>query len=158
MILSIRWGLDLFGFTKKYDYHRLHRQRRRELINFPSKYNERLNHMLRELYRLRYAVAIGRHGNRAICFSLNERGVKRLWEILEYRFKTWPKYSGNPNFPVPCITHPDSQWEADQSYQRSNRTAAMWSGPYGEQRVELLDHIIADVERDVFGVQPLCKK
>lgn len=158
MILATRWALDFYSVTSKYDKHRVHRVCRRALVKYPSRFNPRLTHALLELYRLRYAVAIGRHDNRAICISLSERGIGRPWEIIERRFKTWPKYSGNPSFPVPSPAHPDDMWAAEISYRQANCTRNMWSGEYGKQRIELLDHLIADVELDVFGGYTKCKK
>lgn len=56
-------------------------------------------------------------------------------------FKTWPKYSGNPGYPVPC---PDNDFSAGEIYYI---TAVMWEGAYGELRVELLNHCISELEK-----------
>lgn len=60
---------------------------------------------------------------------------------LRTLFKTWPKYSGHPGYPVPST---DNEFSADKAY---GIAVDMWAGTYGELRIKLLNHCISELER-----------
>ena len=57
------------------------------------------------------------------------------WRILRRAFYTWPKFSGDIEFP---IDDPHEIETAQDVYVR----APKWTGAYGALRFELLDHVI----------------
>ena len=78
--------------------------------------------------------------------------VDRAWDLLDSYdlcpitelhalFRTWPKYSGDPDYPVPSA---NKDWSAQEQY---GRVMDMWEGAYGELRIELLDHCISELEK-----------
>lgn len=61
---------------------------------------------------------------------------------LTYIFTRWPKYSGNPKYPIKAPNSQDSErgiyaWAVD--YDK------MWLGSYGDLRIELLDFCIDEL-------------
>jgi hypothetical protein len=71
---------------------------------------------------------------------------------VQISWEDWPKYSGNPKFPVvTCIPHFNSLVESEELY---HGTEDKWSGPYGELRYELLDWIIDKLEALYPEVKP----
>lgn len=80
----------------------------------------------------------------AICAQVD----LNVWEMLGREgvdffygcFYTWPEFSGNRSFPVPCSnggSPVDAYYDMETSY---------WEGEYGASRVRLLDHIISQFE------------
>ena len=57
------------------------------------------------------------------------------WQILKQAFYTWPKFSGDVNFP---INDPYNRGPAYSAYGYLPK----WTGEYGALRFELLDHVI----------------
>ena len=57
------------------------------------------------------------------------------WQILKQAFYTWPKFSGDVNFP---INDPNGIETAYNVYDQLPK----WIGEYGALRFELLDHVI----------------
>lgn len=57
-------------------------------------------------------------------------------------FKSWPKYSGNPSYPVPLpgYEYPDNAY---------NDIDMLWEGAYGDLRRELLDHCISELKKEL---------
>ena len=51
----------------------------------------------------------------------------------------WPEYSGIRDFPVPSVT--------DRSPKVAYGVLPLWSGPYGEARLRLLDWAIKELQR-----------
>ena len=64
------------------------------------------------------------------------------WEILECAFRTWPKFSGNVNFP---INDPNGNFSAYSAYGYLPK----WTGEYGALRFELLDHVIDFLKKEI---------
>ena len=63
-------------------------------------------------------------------------------EILKQAFYTWPKFSGDVDFP---INNPYNEISAQRAYNYLPK----WVGEYGELRFELLDHIINFIEKEI---------
>ena len=84
-------------------------------------------------------VGICSNVNRAL-YMLELYGVSHNKELGKL-FKTWPKYSGDPDYPVPC---PVNDFSAQEAY---NLAGGMWDGKYGELRVQLLNHCIQELEK-----------
>ena len=61
--------------------------------------------------------------------------IMNSWRILRRAFYTWPKFSGDMQFP---IEDPHEIETADDAYARLPK----WTGAYGALRFELLDHVI----------------
>jgi hypothetical protein len=60
--------------------------------------------------------------------------------------RSWDSYSGDRDFPVPSIIpNPDPAYE----YYAARVEKRMWKGAYGAARLELLDRVIAMLEREV---------
>ena len=57
--------------------------------------------------------------------------------VLYPYFKTWPHYSGYVHFPVGN--------GSEDYYERVN----LWVGDIGELRLNLLDHMISEVEKEI---------
>lgn len=72
-----------------------------------------------------------------ICDSLIDRNVKP--DEFKDLAVTWPKFSGDPEYPVPSSSELDSQLE----YERAD-DEDMWNPdhPYGALRLELLNWCI----------------
>ena len=64
------------------------------------------------------------------------------WQILERAFRTWPKFSGNVNFP---INDPNGNFSAYSAYGYLPK----WTGEYGALRFELLDHVIDFLKKEI---------
>ena len=64
------------------------------------------------------------------------------WRILRLAFPTWPKFSGDVQYPIndPCN---------EVSAYRAYCNLPKWVGEYGELRFELLDHIINFLEEEI---------
>ena len=64
------------------------------------------------------------------------------WQILKQAFYTWPKFSGDVNFP---INDPYNRVSAHRVYGDLPK----WTGEYGALRFELLDHVIDCLKREI---------
>ena len=82
-----------------------------------------------------------------ICSNVNRAlDMLELYVVSPYKelgklFKTWPKYSGDIDYPVPS---PYKDLSAATQY---GMAMDMWEGAYGELRIELLDHCIYELEK-----------
>lgn len=63
-------------------------------------------------------------------------------QILEQAFCTWPKFSGDANYP---INDPYAIVSAYRAYD----CLPKWVGEYGALRFELLDHIIDFLKKEI---------
>ena len=63
-------------------------------------------------------------------------------QILEQAFYTWPKFSGNVNFP---IQDPNETETPENVYNELPK----WTGAYGALRFELLDHVIDFLKKEI---------
>ena len=66
-----------------------------------------------------------------------------LCHILEHAFCTWPKFSGDANFP---INDPYNRVPAHRAYCCC---LPKWTGEYGALRFELLDHVIDFLKKEI---------
>ena len=64
------------------------------------------------------------------------------WQILKQAFYTWPKFSGDADFP---INDPYNRDPARRAYDYSPK----WIGEYGALRFELLDHVINFLKKEI---------
>ena len=64
------------------------------------------------------------------------------WRILKQAFYTWPKFSGDVQFP---INDPCNEISANHAYVYLPK----WEGEYGELRWELLDHVIDFLKKEI---------
>ena len=120
-------------------------------------YNEYLQLMLDAALDIK----AGNFDNRVgICGNIdhkvtNARGVKfpgyvidaeqinmNSWRILRRAFCTWPKFSGDADFPI------DDPYEIEEAHNVYARLPK-WTGAYGKLRWELLDHIINFIEKEI---------
>ena len=74
--------------------------------------------------------------------QVEELGRYNSWKILKKAFYTWPKFSGDMNFP---IKDPHEIEEAYMVYDQLPK----WIGEYGELRRELLDHVIDFLKKEI---------
>jgi len=61
-------------------------------------------------------------------------------DLLHELFETWPKFSGDIEYPVP------SDLEDESPRNAYDMRANLWVGAYGDLRKELLDHCINELE------------
>ncbi len=61
--------------------------------------------------------------------------IMNSWRIIRRAFYTWPKFSGDVDFPI------DDPYEIETAYNVYARLPK-WTGAYGALRFELLDHVI----------------
>ena len=88
-----------------------------------------------------------------ICTNLSEEVNSQIreseyydsWQILEQAFYTWPKFSGDANFP---INDPYNKVSARRVYNDLPK----WTGEYGALRFELLDHVIDYLKKEIKNV------
>lgn len=84
-----------------------------------------------------------------ICTNLSDKVASEVeesehydsWQILKQAFRTWPKFSGDVNFP---INDPKGIEQAGDVYE----CLPKWTGEYGALRFELLDHVIDYLKRE----------
>ena len=62
-------------------------------------------------------------------------------QILKQAFYTWPKFSGDVNYP---INDPYNKVSAYRAYDLPK-----WTGEYGALRFELLDHVIDFLKKEI---------
>lgn len=65
-----------------------------------------------------------------------------LWLIMQQAFYTWPKFSGDINYP---INDPYNEVSAHRVYDQLPK----WTGEYGALRFELLDHVIDCLKKEI---------
>ena len=63
-------------------------------------------------------------------------------QILKQAFYTWPKFSGDMDFP---IKDPYNEISAHKAYSYLPK----WTGEYGALRFELLDHVIDFLKKEI---------
>lgn len=110
------------------------------------------------LLRIRGAMINIRDGNRkpvlGICANLAEaissydrmiigNRLGSATQLVSGLAETWPKYSGNPKYPVPRPGS-NSSYEAMTVYEQTFDNK--WTGEYGKLRMELLDYLIQQVD------------
>ena len=83
-----------------------------------------------------------------ICFSLSQRNGQGYYRSLfDDIVETWPKFSGNCVYPIPCdgtdYTSPGDCF---------NRVDHLWEGVQGELRHELLHFVIKHCERKILDL------
>ncbi len=96
----------------------------------------------------------------AICCCVNTRinqcdldnrvRILRLWEGMSFdAYQTWPYWTGNHNFPVPCNIRSVNANEPDEpgmfgkpTYICEYHEGNYWTGEYGQMRGALLEHLI----------------
>ena len=64
------------------------------------------------------------------------------WQILKQAFYTWPKFSGDADYP---INDPHGIETPYNVYAQNHK----WIGEYGALRFELLDHVIDFLESEI---------
>ena len=84
-----------------------------------------------------------------ICGNLSDKVYDEVPEecydprqILKQAFYTWPKFSGDVQFP---INDPYNEVSAHNAYVQLPK----WEGEYGALRFELLDHIINCLKKEI---------
>lgn len=68
--------------------------------------------------------------------------IMNSWRILRHTFYTWPKFSGDVNFPI------DDPYEIETTEDAYVRLPK-WTGAYGKLRFELLDHVIDYLKKEI---------
>lgn len=64
-------------------------------------------------------------------------------------FERWPKYSGNPRYPVPSVT---AGFSAENQFNTTCLGSdSFWEGEYGALRKELLQFCIGQLENEDHG-------
>lgn len=86
-----------------------------------------------------------------ICAELDREGLTQSGR-LQALFRAWPKYSGNPEYPVPWPAGVSTVYEGYSVPCRSPQNAYLWgvlkpyrwdaSHPYGQLRRELAQFVI----------------
>ena len=67
----------------------------------------------------------------------------QMQELLYELFESWPKYSGQRDYPIP---HPDPQHLPQEAYISNSQYHWDRTTPYGVLRWELLEFCIAQLE------------
>ena len=65
------------------------------------------------------------------------------WRILRRAAYTWPKFSGDADYPI------DDPLGIESAYNVYASDLPKWTGEYGALRFELLDHIIDFLKREI---------
>ena len=90
-----------------------------------------------------------RGGDYGICHELDycteSVPTDDLTCFIEAVSKKWSKFSGSTAFPVPCPKGGDPV----SAFFRSSDKSAMWKGKYGQLRLELLDFLIEELEKEL---------
>ena len=74
--------------------------------------------------------------------QVEESERDELWQILRRAFYTWPKFSGDVDFPI------NDPHEIETAYNVYARLPK-WTGAYGALRFELLDHVIDFLKKEI---------
>lgn len=72
----------------------------------------------------------------------DDESIMVSWRILRREFCTWPKFSGDADFPI------DDPHEIETAYNVYARLPK-WVGEYGALRFELLDHVIDLLKKEI---------
>ena len=72
----------------------------------------------------------------------DDEDIMVSWRILKRAFYTWPKFSGDANYP---IKDPYNRVSAPRVYDQLPK----WIGEYGALRFELLDHVIDFLKKEI---------
>ena len=65
------------------------------------------------------------------------------WKILRRAASTWPKFSGDADYPI------DDPLGIESAYSIYDSDFPKWTGEYGALRFELLDHVIDFLKREI---------
>ena len=76
------------------------------------------------------------------CVFADDEIIMNSWRILRQAFRTWPKFSGDVDYP---INDPHGIETPYNVYARNHK----WIGEYGALRFELLEHVIDFLEREI---------
>lgn len=69
-----------------------------------------------------------------------------IQNALRQCFRMWPEYSGDLVYPVPSPDgYEDDEYAAECAYDQLD----LWTGPYGEARMRLLDFIIQTLSEEL---------
>ena len=109
-----------------------------------------MNELLTTLIRIKNG-AYNHNPSHGICGHLKRNHIptdQLIW--FREACKRWPKYSGNPVYPVPA---PPSFFKTDAARGWHHDRAAMvcypdyskWTGAYGALRFELLEFVIEEI-------------
>lgn len=95
-----------------------------------------------------------------ICSEVYKRLIKA--EVVEYRahatvdewmrntWGRWSKYSGSDSFPIPAESCIGDQSDAAQNLAAYNyRNSYKWSGMYLKLRLELIDFLLEELEKEI---------
>ena len=109
-------------------------------------YNEYLHLMLNAALDIKAGNFDEGYG---ICYNIENKVDRQVqeecyeaWRILNQAFYTWPKFSGDVQFP---INDPCDEVSANHAYVYLPK----WVGEYGELRWELLDHVIDFLKKEI---------
>ena len=80
-----------------------------------------------------------------VCFGRERIPQASTW--LRYQFPKWPKYSGNPEYPVPAT----QVGETGDSQYIGTRNLYNPGTEYGRLRLELLDFLIEQAKGELHG-------
>lgn len=77
-----------------------------------------------------------------ICMHLKMYNVSRA-DCSDFytHTRTWEFFSGNDNYPVPHPIH-----KSKQSAKNAYYNMPLWSGKYGELRMDLVKHVISEIK------------
>ena len=76
------------------------------------------------------------------CVIYEEEFIMNSWRILRRAFCTWPKFSGDADYPI------NDPHEIETAYNVYARLPK-WIGEYGALRFELLDHVIEFLKKEI---------
>ena len=92
-------------------------------------------------------------------FNNSDKSVMPLsYFLVKQHSKSWPKFSGDVDYPVPCttsrVTSPSKQYYSE---------CGKWNNTQGKLRKELCAHIAAKLdaiiaEKDNIGINPIVEK
>ena len=74
-------------------------------------------------------------------------------EFMEHFVPTWPEYSGDISFPVPCPSeYPENErYDAEWAYLRCGLGLHRWDPghPYGQSRIRLAEFLLKKAEDEL---------
>lgn len=95
--------------------------------------------LLAALITVRNAGGNDQHG---ICCAIaaGVNDLENAWKMLEKLFVKWPKFSGNPNYPING---------GARAYNKAKSSTALWdrNTDYGILRWELLEWLIEELQK-----------
>jgi hypothetical protein len=71
------------------------------------------------------------------------KNVEAYSDEFAPHYLTWPRYSGDSDYPVP------STEELTSAIEMYWRSLNKWEGKYGDLRRNLLDHLITEISKEV---------